>query len=315
MTTALLAYSSLPAERIGVHPPTALPASIRLGTVHLAVASLARSLEFYQHVLGFVVLSQSPAGEGQAAVAALGVAGSSEVLVRLQEQAGANPIPRRGRLGIYHLAVLLPTRADLGCFIKHVHSLGIHLGSSDHNYSEATYLTDPDGFTIEVYRDRPRSEWQVSAEGEIQSALDPLDEAGVLQAAGKNHWEGLPTGTTIGHLHFYTGSLPAAAAFYHTALGFDIETWSLQGALFVGAGGYHHHLGLNVWAAGSPVATDSDARLLRWELWLPDVASRDAAALRLLAAGYPEEQTPDGPIATDPWGIRVLLRAETGPQR
>lgn len=315
MTTALLPYSSLPAERIGVHPPTELPAAIRLGTVHLAVANLARSLEFYQRVLGFAVLRQSPPAEGQAAVAELGVAGSPQVLVRLQEQPGANPIPRRGRLGIYHLAVLLPTRADLGCFIRHVHSLGVYLGSSDHNYSEATYLTDPDGFTIEVYRDRPRSEWQVSEKGEIQSALDPLDEAGVLQAAGHAQWVGLPAGTTIGHLHFYTGDLRAAAAFYYQALGFDIETWSLSGALFVGAGGYHHHLGLNVWAAGSPVATDADARLLRWELWLPDAASHNAAAARLQAAGYAVEQTPEGPIATDPWGIRVLLGTEvTSPQ-
>lgn len=314
MNPALLSYSSLPAERIGMHPPTELPASIRLGTVHLAVASLARSLTFYQQVLGFELLSQMPATENQVAVADLGVAGSPHVLVRLQEQPNARPIPRRGRLGIYHLAVLLPTRADLGRFLKHAWALGVHVGSSDHNYSEATYLTDPDGFTIEVYRDRPRNEWQVSEEGEIQSALDPLDEAGVLQAAGVTRWQGLPTGTTIGHLHFYTGSLPAAAAFYHQALGFDIETWSLSGALFVGAGGYHHHLGLNVWAAGSPAATDADARLLRWELWLPDADTRDAAAARLQAAGYAVDATPEGPIATDPWGIRVLLRAEAQPQ-
>lgn len=310
MNTTLLSYSSLPAKSIGVHPPMELPATIRLGTVHLAVASLARSLEFYQRVLGFALLSQSTAAEGQAAVAELGVAGSPQVLVRLQEQPGACPIPRRGRLGIYHLAVLLPSRADLGCFLKHVHALGVYVGSSDHNYSEATYLTDPDGFTIEVYRDRPRSEWQVSEAGEIQSALDPLDEAGVLQAAGNTRWQGLPVGTTIGHLHFYIGSLAEAAAFYHTALGFDVETWSLSGALFVGAGGYHHHLGLNVWAAGSPVATEADARLLRWELWLPDADSRDAAASRLQAAGYAVDSTPEGPIATDPWGIRVLLGAE-----
>jgi catechol 2,3-dioxygenase len=314
MTTALLPYSSLPAKRIGMHPPTELPATIRLGTVHLAVANLARSLDFYQRVLGFAVMRQVLAAAGQAAVAELGVAGSSQVLVRLQEQPDAHPIPRRGRLGIYHLAVLLPTRGDLGRFLHHVRSLGVNVGSSDHNYSEASYITDPDGFTIEVYRDRPRSEWQVSEEGEIQSALDPLDEAGVLQAAGNARWDGLPAGTTIGHLHFYTGSLLDAAAFYHQALGFDIETWSLSGALFVGAGGYHHHLGLNVWAAGSPAATEADARLLRWELWLPNAATRDAAAARLQAAGYAVHSTPEGPVATDPWGIRVLLGAEAPSQ-
>ena len=309
MMATLLPYSSLPAERIGVHAPASLPATIRLGTAHLTVASLDRSLAFYGPVLGFRVLGRTPAAEGQLATASLGVAGSDEVLVQLHEQPGARPVPPRGRLGLYHLAVLLPTRGDLGRFLRHVRALGLHAGSSDHNYSEASYITDPDGFTIEVYRDRPRTEWQVSEQGEVQSALDPLDLPGVLAAAGDAPWQGLPAGTTLGHLHFYTGDLRQAAAFYHQALGFDLETWSLPGALFVGAGGYHHHLGLNVWAAGSPVATEADARLLRWELWLP-TAARDAAAARLQAAGYPVEKTPDGPLATDPWGILVLLRAE-----
>ncbi|MCC3155496.1 VOC family protein [Hymenobacter sp. BT770] len=310
MQTTSLPYSSLPVERIGQHPAQQLPAAIRIGTVHLAVADLSRSLAFYQDVLGFQLLRRVPAADGQAAGAELGVAGSGQVLVALYEQPGARPVPRRGRLGIYHFAVLLPTRADLGRFLRHAQAQGVHVGSSDHLYSEATYLTDPDGFTVEVYRDRPRSEWRVTDEGEIQSALDPLDVPGVLQAAGNTPWQGLPAGTTMGHLHFYTGSLPEAAAFYHQALGLDIVTWSLPGALFVSAGGYHHHLGLNVWAAGSPAATDEDARLLHWELWLPDAGSRDAAAQRLQQAGYPAASTPEGPMVTDPWGIRLLLRAE-----
>jgi catechol 2,3-dioxygenase len=313
MIATLLPYSSLSAERIGVHAPASLPAAISIGTVHLTVARLDRSLAFYEQVLGFQVLSRTPATEGHLATAALRVAGSDDVLVLLHEQPGARPVPPRGRLGLYHLAVLLPTRADLGRFLRHVHELGLHIGSSDHNYSEASYITDPDGFTIEVYRDRPRAEWQVSEQGEIQSALEPLDLPGVLAAAGDTPWQGLPVGTSMGHLHFYTGDLRLAAAFYHQALGFDIETWSLQGALFVGAGGYHHHLGLNVWAAGSPVATTADARLLRWELWLPTAADRTAASSRLQAAGYPVEQTPDGPLFTDPWGIRVLLRTDAQP--
>ena len=310
MTATLLPYFSLPAERIGVHAPTSLPTAIRLGTVHLIVASLDKSLAFYERVLGFQLLGRTPAAAGQLAAATLGIAGRDEVLVQLLEQPGARPAPHRGRLGLYHLALLLPTRGDLGRFLHHVRGLGVHIGSSDHKYSEASYLVDPDGFTIEVYRDRPRTEWQVSEQGEIQSALDPLDEAGLRAAAGGTPWQGLPVGTTMGHLHFYIGDLDRAAAFYHQALGFDIETWSVPGALFVGAGGYHHHLGLNVWAANSPVATDADARLLRWELWLPTAADRDAAAARLQAAGYPVTQTPEGLLATDPWGIWVLLRAE-----
>ena len=306
-----LVSSSLPTGRIGVQPPVALPATVRLGTVHLAVANLDRSLAFYEAVLGFRVLRRMPVADGRAARVELGAAGNPAALLILHEQPGARPVPPRGRLGLYHLAVLLPTRADLGRLLQHLRALGVPLGASDHAYSEALYLTDPDGITVEVYRDLPRSEWQLTTAGELRTALDPLDEAGVLQAAGAAPWQGLPAGTTLGHLHFYTGSLAQAAAFYHAALGFGVHTWSLRGALFVGAGGYHHHLGLNEWAAGSPVATEADARLLRWELWLPTAATRDAAAARLRAAGYPVEPTPEGPLATDPWGIRVLLRAET----
>ncbi|WP_133272762.1 VOC family protein [Hymenobacter radiodurans] len=310
MTSTLLAYSSLPIERIGHHPAQQLPTAISLGTVHLTVASLNRSLNFYQGVLGFHLLRHTPGAEGQSAMAELGVAGSSQVLVALHEQVGARPVPRRGRLGIYHFALLLPSRAELGRFLRYVRTQGVPIGSSDHIYSEATYLVDPDGFTVEVYRDRPRSEWLVSAEGEIQSALDPLDVAGVLQAAEDEPWQGLPKGTTMGHLHFYVGNLPEAAAFYHQALGLDIVTWSLSGALFLSTGGYHHQLALNEWAAGAPVATDEDARLLKWELWLPDDSSRKAAATRLQQAGYSLAPTPEGPVTTDPWGIRVLLRTE-----
>lgn len=309
MTTDLLPYSSLTAERIGRHPATELPAGIRLGTVHLTVTNLDRSLPFYQGMLGFQILRRTPAAaDSPAAIAELGVAGYPEVLVTLYEQPDALPVPRGGRLGLYHFALLLPTRAELGRFLQHARSRGVHVGSSDHLYSEAIYLTDPDGFTIEVYRDRPRAEWWVSKQGEIQSALDPLDAPGVLQAAGDAPWQGLPAGTTIGHLHFYTGDLVQAATFYHQVLGFDAMTWSLPGALFVGAGGYHHHLGLNVWAAGAPAATTADVRLLRWELWLPDVVTRDAAAARLHEAGYSVEATAQGPLVTDPWGIGVLLR-------
>lgn len=311
MTPHLLPYTSLPAESIGIHPPDRLPAGLRIGAIALQVNDLSASLAFYEGVLGFRRLRLQPRTEAHMASAELGAADRDEVLLVLQEQPGVRPVPRRGLLGLYHLAVLLPTRADLGRFMRHAHSLGVQVGSSDHAYSEATYLVDPDGITVEVYRDRPRSEWQVSTQGEIQSALDPLDTPAVLRAAGNAPWQGLPAGTTLGHLHFYTGDLVKAEAFYHAALGLDKVTWSLPGALFVSAGGYHHHLGLNVWAAGSPVATDQDARLLHWDLILPDAASVAAATVRLQKAGYPVEHTPAGPEATDPWGIRMRLRLET----
>jgi len=284
-----------------------LPAGTRVGTVALQIADLERSLGFYETVLGFRVLDrQATAG---ARSARLGARGSDRVLLELHEKRGVRPVPRRGRLGIYHFAVLLPSRADLGRFLRHATRLGVHVGAADHAFSEATYLVDPDGITVEVYRDRPRGEWP-GKDGELPAVSDPLDADGLLATAGADAWEGLPAGTTIGHMHFYVGDIPAAEAFYHAALGFDKTIWTLPGALFVSAGGYHHHVGLNTWAAGSPVATDDDAKLLFWELVLPDSPTVQTAAGRLDVAGYRVTGGDGALSADDPWGITVRLVAE-----
>ncbi|WP_400193276.1 VOC family protein [Hymenobacter sp. B81] len=301
------AYSSRGAAQIG-RPPAGLPApaTARIGTVTLQVADLARSLAFYQGVIGFRLLA-GPAVEALRQ-ATLGAPGSEQPLLVLVEKPGVRPVPRRGLLGLYHHAVLLPTRADLGRLLRHARALGIHVGASDHLYSEALYLVDPDGITLEVHRDRPRSEWRVNAAGEILSAIEPLQEAQVLAAAGPEAWTGLPAGTTIGHVHFYVGDLARAQAFYHAGLGLTQTLWSLPTASFLGAGGYHHHVAVNTWAAGAPVATPADARLLSWEWRLPDTASLAATAERLRQAGFSVSPAADGSArATDPWDISVRL--------
>jgi catechol 2,3-dioxygenase len=281
-----------------------LPAEAHVGTVALQIADLERSLGFYETVLGFRVIDRKVTAGAPGAL--LGARGSDQVLLELHEKPSVRPVPRRGRLGIYHFAVLLPTRPDLGRFLRHATALGVHVGAADHAFSEATYLVDPDGITVEVYRDRPRDEWP-RHDGELPAVSDPLDRAGLLAAAGDAKWQGLPARTRVGHMHFYVGDIPAAAAFYHAALGFDKTIWTLPGALFVSAGGYHHHVGLNTWAAGSPVATEDDAKLLFWELVVPDTVAVQAAAGRLRDAGY-RVASEDGIFsADDPWGITVRL--------
>jgi catechol 2,3-dioxygenase len=286
-------------------PGFRLPAEVRIGAVALQVADLDRSLGFYEEVLGFRVLGRDDAPGRR--LARLGVEGDDRVLLELTEKPGVRPVPRRGRLGIYHFAVLLPTRQDLGRFLRHAVTLGIHVGSSDHLASEALYLVDPDGITVEVYRDRPRGEWTYQ-DGEVVVAILPLDGEALMAAADGQPWRGLPRGTTIGHMHFYVGEIPPAEAFYHSALGFDKVAWSLPGMLFVSAGGYHHHVGLNTWAAGSPVATEDDARLISWELVLPDLVTTEAAAESLRRAGYGVMAADGAFVARDPWGITVRLR-------
>jgi catechol 2,3-dioxygenase len=202
--------------------------------------------------------------------------------------------------------VLLPSRGDLGRFLDHVIARDERLGASDHGVSEALYLTDPDGITVEVYRDRPKSEWPIE-NGGVWMGNEPLDGDGVLRAGGGAGFEGLPEGTTIGHVHFYVEDLERARAFYVDALGFEVTFEGYPGALFVASGGYHHHVGLNTWAAGSPVAGPEDAGLVHWELVLPDARAVEIAAGRADALGY--DVTAEGAAvrARDPWGITVHL--------
>lgn len=281
-----------------------LPAETRLGPVRLQVADLARSVDFYQGVLGMRVL------ERESAEARLGV---DSVLLELAERPGAQPVPRRGRTGLFHFAILLPDRPALGRFARHARGSGTPLGAADHLVSEALYLSDPDGLGIEVYADRPRSDWRRSGR-ELRMTTDPLDWAGLVAAAGDAPWAGLPPGTVIGHVHLHVGDLAAAQAFYSDALGFDRTVWTYPGALFFGAGGYHHHLGTNVWA--SPGATppgDDEAQLLAWTLVLPDEEALTGAVESLEAGGYGlETRRTSGErteVATeDPWSTPLRLR-------
>jgi catechol 2,3-dioxygenase len=284
-----------------VAPRFRLPPATHIGAVRLQVADIARSLAYYERVLGLRVVRRDESG------VALGPLGSEESLVELRERPGARPHPRRGQLGLFHFAILLPDRASLGRFVRHLSEIGAYAGMSDHLVSEALYLTDPDGLGIEVYADRPRGQWRYEG-GELQMATIPLDVQDLVAAGGAERWAGMPNGTTIGHVHLHVGDLDQAATFYHEALGFDKVVWSYPGALFLSAGGYHHHLGTNTWAAGAPAAGDEDARLVEWELVLPNAASVSAAGASVEAAGGTIERAPDGSIlARDPWGTAVRL--------
>jgi catechol 2,3-dioxygenase len=301
-------YLTVAADRIGVPPPGfRLPAGTRIGTVAIQVANLERSLAFYGGVIGYRTIARYDGSTGP--VAQLGNQSEDRVLFELHEKPGVRPVANRARLGLYHSAVLLPSRADLGRFIAHARGQRVHIGSSDHLVSEATYLVDPDGLTVEVYHDRPRSDWIVNDRGEIVTGLLPLDLDDVQREGGGAPWTGLPSGTIIGHVHFYVGDLATASKFYVDGLGFDQVVWTFPGALFVSAAGYHHHVGLNIWAAGSPVATDADARLLRWDLVVPDMAAVGAAAQSLQGQGIKTLQQPEGIAATDAWGVTVRVVA------
>lgn len=287
-----------------------LPADTRLGGVVLQVADLARSLAYYQNVLGLRVIDSN---DQVATLGAHGTSahGTSEGLVELRERKGAKPVVGRGRLGLYHFAILLPDQPSLGRFVKHLADLGVRAGASDHLVSEAFYLHDPDGLGIEVYYDRPRSTWKRQG-AQLMMASDPINMRALVAAAGEAAWSGMPEGTKMGHVHLHVGNIDRASAFFSDAVGFDRIVWNYPGALFLSAGGYHHHLGTNTWAGeGAPSAADDDARLVEWTIELPSASDVDAVAASVEAKGFPvsRDSASSAALLTDPWGTQVRVRA------
>jgi catechol 2,3-dioxygenase len=276
-----------------------LPAATRIGRVTLRVADLERSLSFYTSALGFEIHDRRPGGTSLAAAGA--------VVLELVELPGAPPKPEKAT-GLYHYAVLLPSRADLGRMLRHLIDTRTPLqGASDHLVSEALYLADPDENGIEIYRDRPRAEWPLQGD-RIRMATDPLDADGILGEADREGkpFAGLPAGTIIGHMHLQVGDIPAAGEFYVQRLGFDVVA-AMPSALFVSAGGYHHHVGMNTWTSRGQGPVSGTAGLEEFEIVFPDAASRDAAARRIHPSGQPAPGPADSPAARDPWGNVIRL--------
>lgn len=288
--------------RPGVAPPGyRLPDAAHPGAVRLQVSDIEASREFYRDELGFRELGR----EGD--VVRLGAHGDDAVLVELHGKPGIQPAPRRGALGLYHFAILLPDRESLGAFLLHMSNLGYRMGMSDHHVSEALYLSDPDGLGIEVYADRARNEWKVDATGQVAMVTEPLDARSLLEASADTPWNGMPAGTSIGHVHLHVGDLAKADAFYHQALGLDRVVWGYPGALFLAAGGYHHHLGTNTWAAGASPAGENEARLLEWELVVPTSEDVELAAASLERAGNAVAREAGTVLSRDPWGTAVRV--------
>ena len=223
-----------------------LPNDAHIGQVSLTVRDLDRSLPFYQDVLGFRELRR----EGP--VSFLAPPGG-RVLIELHERKDAVAKPRRSS-GLFHFAILVPSRAALGRSLRRLSDMRWPMtGAADHLVSEALYLDDPDGNGIEIYRDRPKDSWRMSG-GELAMATDPLDLQEIHDEPGaETPWHGLESSTVMGHVHLHVPHLDTAEAFYCGRIGFEPMVRRYPGALFVSAGGYHHHLGLNTWSGvGAP---------------------------------------------------------------
>jgi catechol 2,3-dioxygenase len=276
-----------------------------IGAVRLAVADLDDVADFYRGAIGL-----RPLEPKQSKIVRLGTGEDAAPLVELVGDPSAPPRPRH-TTGLYHLAILVPTRADLARALQRVADAGWRLtGAADHLVSEALYLSDPEGNGIEIYRDRPREQWRYR-DGAIQMSTEPLDLDGVLgELSREDAGAGMPAGTRMGHVHLNVADLTAAETFYSGALGFDVTVRGYPGALFVSAGGYHHHIGLNTWTGEGAPPPPPLSRGLRWfEIRLPGEAQLAAEEDRLRAAGFEPERVDGGVSVNDPSGNGVLLTA------
>jgi catechol 2,3-dioxygenase len=303
-----------------------LSPSLALGPLRLTVADLDRAAAFYERAIG---LRRREAPDDGIVRLGAGSPGPDAKPALLELIADAAAPPRaRGSSGLFHLALLVPDRRALAEALRRVAAAGWRLdGASDHLVSEALYLSDPEGNGIELYRDRPREEWRRAENGELAMATLPLDlddllgeladgdadgspDVRALLAAAPADDPGMPTGTTLGHVHLQVSDLAAAEAFYVGALGFDVTVRSYPGALFVATGGYHHHLGLNTWASAGGPPADPAARGLRdFALRLGGAAERDRVTNQVAEAGYALREERDAAVAIDPFGIAVRLVA------
>lgn len=275
----------------------AIPPDTRLGAVHLTVADVDRSVEYYEREIGLTVR------EREGGRAALG-AGGDDLLV-LVEEPGAKPAD--GFSGLYHFALLVPDRADLARWLAHAARDRVQLvGMSDHFVSEALYLRDSDHHGIEIYADRPRELWEGEVWQRMTSLpLDTDDLLSVLDDPASTPFDGLVTGTVMGHVHLRVAEIAPTVAFYGDALGFALMAQLGAHAAFLSAGGYHHHLGANTWeSAGAGQAPAGHASLRHATVVLPSADTRDALVER---AGGSVEEVDGAPVIRDPSGNRLAL--------
>ncbi|MBM7586178.1 catechol 2,3-dioxygenase [Bacillus pakistanensis] len=269
--------------------------------VELKVENLERSLSFYEEVIGFQILESS---ERKAILTADGKTPLLSI-----EQPDNVKVKEPRTTGLYHFALLLPTRADLARALQHFIKMNIRLGASDHLVSEALYLDDPDGNGIEIYADRPSSAWSWR-EGQVVMATEPLNAENLLKEANGEQWMGLPKAALMGHIHLHVSELEKTEEFYLKGLGFELVTRYGSQALFLSTGGYHHHIGLNTWnGVGAKSPAENSVGLKWFSLVFPTEEDRKNIVMQLKNIGAPVRDENGEFTTEDPSGnpIRLLV--------
>ncbi|MGJ9460565.1 VOC family protein [Oceanobacillus sp. CF4.6] len=275
--------------------------TIYVGEVNINVTDLKKSITFYKDFMGFKVMVEE---ENKAVLTADG----KIPLLTLEQPENAAPKEAR-TTGLYHFAILLPTRGDLSAFLKHIIQASggqMRLGASDHYVSEALYFDDPDGNGIEIAHDRDSSEWNWS-DNQVSMATVALDGDDLL-AEAEEDWKGMPTDTVIGHIHLHVSDLEKTREFYVNGLGYDVVT-EFPGALFTSHNGYHHHIGLNVWnGVGAPTPAENSVGLNWFTLHFPDEDALHKTKVNLEKVGASVKAEEDYYVTEDPSGNAIQLK-------
>lgn len=275
--------------------------------VQLKVSNLEKSIEYYTAVIGFTVLTQT------ADMAYLTVDGKSS-LVSLVEVPHAQPL-QAGVTGLYHLALLLPSRKDLGNIIQYFIDQNVRIGAGDHHVSEALYLSDPDGNGIEIYIDRDEQDWIWDDNGQVYMTTEQVNFQPLL-AEADGTWNGLPAGTVMGHIHLSVSDLAKTEQFYTSVLDYEVVTRYGAQALFISTGKYHHHIGLNTWnSAGGRKPTADMVGLQSYTIVLKDETYAQHVKEQLIANQYVIETFTEAPTfggtqvfsTIDPNGLRIIF--------
>ena len=281
--------------------PPELPATLRLGAVHLTVSNLDSSVAFYRDAIGLRLHRR------EKSVAAMGTTGGEDLVV-LHEEPGVRRAARHA--GLYHYALLYPSRVELARAALRLAATRTPIqGASDHGTHEAIYLPDPDGNGIELAADRPREAWPDLANPGWDGGPKPLDLDGLLAlVAGEEPRSEAGSGLVVGHVHLHVGNIERGLSFYRDVLGFE-RMFSMPTAAFVSAGGYHHHLGFNVWRGESvPPAPPGSVGLRHWTIVLDWPEEVTVVRDRVCAAGIEAEEAEGGGfVVRDSWGIAALF--------
>ena len=269
-----------------------------LGKVALKVNDLKKMTQFYHEAIGLDLMEEKENS------VVLGVAADNTPLVELIQLAA--PSNRKRTTGLFHLAILLPTRADLGSILYHLLTKKYAIdGASDHGYSEAIYLNDPEGNGIEIYRDKEMSDWDIRPDGKIEGVTEAMDADGVIGAMVKIY-DGIPSGSIMGHVHLTVHDLVETQQFYQNVLGISLKSDFFGQAKFFAAGNYHHHIGSNMWAGKQLPAAEKSQPGLAYFTWVvADNTAYEALKSRLVQAEASFEEADNTLIFKDNSGIEI----------